>query len=312
MIRLLSQTDFNFMEKRRPALILSAVLLAASVASIAVRGLNFGVDFTGGTVMEVGYERAVALGDVRSRLASSGIENATVQHFGSAREVLIRIALDDGVAQAELSNRILDALRQDDEVVLRRVEFVGPRVGEELREDGGLAMLYALVGILLYVAFRFEYRFALGAVVALIHDVMITIGFFALTGIEFDLSVLAAVLAVIGYSLNDTIVIYDRIREGFMRLRKRTGIQPELVVNASINKTLSRTLVTSLTTMFVVISLFLFGSEVIRGFTVAMMVGIVIGTYSSVYIAGASLLFLGLRVENMMPVKKEGEEFGRP
>ena len=311
-MRLLSQTNFNFMEKRKPALILSSVLLLVSVVSIAVRGLSFGVDFTGGTVMEVGYEQAVALGDVRSHLAASGIENATVQHFGSAREVLIRVALDGELAQAELSNRILDALRQEGDVVLRRVEFVGPRVGEELREDGGLAMLYALIGILLYVAFRFEYRFAFGAVVALIHDVMITMGFFSLTGIEFDLSVLAAVLAVIGYSLNDTIVIYDRIREGFLKLRKRTGVQPEPVVNASINRTLARTLVTSLTTMFVVIALFLLGSEVIRGFTIAMMVGIVVGTYSSIYIAGASLLFLGLRVENMMPVKKEGEEFGRP
>ncbi len=311
-MRLLSQTSFDFMEKRRLALIVSSVLLVASVASIAVRGLDFGVDFTGGTVMEVGYEQAAALEDVRSHLVASGIESATVQHFGSAREVLIRVPLDDGLAQAELSNRILDALRQGGEVALRRVEFVGPRVGEELREDGGFAMLYALVGILLYVAFRFEYRFAFGAVVALVHDVAITIGFFSLTGIEFDLSVLAAVLAVIGYSLNDTIVIYDRIREGFMKLRKRTGVQPESLVNTAINRTLARTLVTSLTTMFVVIALFLFGSEVIRGFTIAMMVGIVVGTYSSVYIAGASLLFLGLRTESMMPVKKEGEEFGRP
>lgn len=311
-MQLLTQTRFDFMAQRRLALVVSSVLLVVSLLSIALRGLNFGVDFTGGTVMEVGYDQPADLERVRSRLVSSGIESASVQHFGSAREVLIRIALDGSLAQAELSNRVLDELRQDGEVTLRRVEFVGPRVGEELREDGGLAMLYALIGILLYVAFRFEYRFAFGAVIALIHDVVITTGFFSLFGIEFDLSVLAAVLAVIGYSLNDTIVVYDRIREGFLRVRRRTGIEVEPIVNTAINRTLARTIVTSLTTMFVVVALFALGSEVIRGFTIAMMVGIVVGTYSSIYVAGASLLFLGLRAENMLPVKKEGEEFGRP
>lgn len=300
------------MEKRGLAFGVSLALILISVASISLRGLNFGVDFTGGTIIEVGYEEAVDLESVRGRLSAAGLENVSVQHFGSAKDVLIRAALDDGVAQAELSNKVLDGLRKDGDVKLRRVEFVGPRVGEELREDGGLAMLYALIGILLYVAFRFEYRFAFGSVIALVHDVLVTIGFFSVTGIEFDLSVLAAVLAVIGYSLNDTIVVYDRIRENFLKLRKRTGVKVGAVIDSAINKTLARTLVTSVTTMLVLIALFVLGSEVIRGFTVAMMVGIVVGTYSSIYVAGSSLLFLGLSAESMMQVKKEGEEFGRP
>ncbi len=311
-MRLLGETKLEFMQKRRLALGVSLVLVVLSLVSLGLRGLNFGVDFTGGTVIEVGYEEAVALDDVRERLAAAGLDDVSAQHFGSVKDVLIRAALDGGRTQSELSNRVLEELQRDGGVTLRRVEFVGPRVGEELREDGGLAMLYALLGILLYVAFRFEYRFAFGAVIALIHDVLLTIGFFSVTGVEFDLSVLAAVLAVIGYSLNDTIVVYDRIRESFMKIRKRTGVRVDAVVNFAINKTLARTLVTSMTTMLVLIALFALGSEVIRGFTVAMMIGIVVGTYSSIYIAGASLLFLGLRAENMMQVKKEGEEFGRP
>ncbi len=300
------------MEKRGLAFAVSAALLLISAVSLALRGLNFGVDFTGGTIIEVGYQEAADLESVRARLSASGLENTSVQHFGSAKDVLIRAALDETAEQAELSNRVLDELRKDGDVKLRRVEFVGPRVGEELREDGGLAMLYALIGILLYVAFRFEYRFAFGAVIALVHDVLVTLGFFSVTGIEFDLSVLAAVLAVIGYSLNDTIVVYDRIRENFLKLKKRTGVKVGAIINLAINKTLARTLVTSVTTMLVLVALFVLGSEVIRGFTVAMMVGIVVGTYSSIYVAGSSLLFLGLSAESMTQVKKEGEEFGRP
>ena len=311
-MRLLGETNLGFMEKRGIAFSVSLALMVLSLVSLGWRGLNFGVDFTGGTVIEVGYSEAVALDRVRESLAAAGLGGASVQHFGSARDVLIKVALDEGAAQAEISNRVLEELRRGDDVKLRRVEFVGPRIGEELREDGGLAMLYALLGILLYVAFRFEYRFAFGAVIALIHDVLLTMGFFSVTGVEFDLSVLAAVLAVIGYSLNDTIVVYDRVRETFLKIRRRTGTKVEAVINLAINKTLARTLVTSMTTMLVLAALFVLGSEVIRGFTVAMMVGLVVGTYSSVYIAGASLLFFGLRVEHMIPAKKEGEEFGRP
>lgn len=311
-MRFLGDTNLQFMDQRKLAFSVSLVLVLVSVAVLAWRGLNFGVDFTGGTIIEVGYDRPVALDEVRSRLVGAGMDNVSVQHFGSARDVLIRVALDESANQAELSNRVLRELRRGGEVTLRRVEFVGPRVGEELREDGGLAMLYALLGILLYVAFRFEYRFAFGAIIALIHDVALTIGFFAMTGVEFDLSVLAAVLAVIGYSLNDTIVVYDRIRESFLRLKRRTGVEVASIVNSAINRTLARTVITSLTTMLVLVALFVLGSEVIRGFTIAMMVGVVVGTYSSIYVAGASLLFLGLRAENMMKVKKEGEEFGRP
>ncbi len=311
-MRLLGDTHLEFMRGRKLAFGISLTLVLIALASLALRGLNFGVDFTGGTIIEVGYEEPVALERVREHLAAAGLDNMSVQHFGSAKDVLIRAALSEDVAQAELSNRVLAELKRDGEVVLRRVEFVGPRVGEELREDGGLAMLYALLGILMYVAFRFEYRFAFGAVIALVHDVVLTMGFFSVIGIEFDLSVLAAVLAVIGYSLNDTIVVYDRIRENFLKLKKRTGVRVDSIIDRSINRTLARTLVTSLTTMLVLIALFALGSEVVRGFTVAMMVGIVVGTYSSIYVAGASLLFLGLRAENMMRVKKEGEEFGRP
>ncbi len=311
-MQLLGDTNLEFIGKRKLALGISLALVLVSLASLALRGLNFGVDFTGGTIIEVGYREAVALDDVRARLAGAGLEKASVQHFGGVKDVLIRAALDESIAQSELSNRVLEELRRDGDVKLRRVEFVGPRVGEELREDGGLAMLYALIGILLYVAFRFEYRFAVGAVIALIHDVLLTVGFFSVTGIEFDLSVLAAILAVIGYSLNDTIVVYDRIRENFLKIKRRTGAKVDSIVNFAINRTLARTLVTSMTTMLVLVALFALGSEVIRGFTVAMMVGVVVGTYSSVYVAGASLLFLGLRVENMMQVKKEGEEFGTP
>ncbi len=229
-----------------------------------------------------------------------------VQHFGTARDVLIRIPPHSDLSSAELSDNLVKALRAEDSAVeMRRQEFVGPQVGEELTEDGGLAMIYALICILIYVALRFEYRFAIGSVAALIHDVLITIGFFALFQIEFDLTVLAAVLAVIGYSLNDTIVVFDRIRENFRKMRKGTA---EEVVNHSLNQTLSRTLMTSITTLLVLIALYTFGGELIRGFATALIVGVLIGTYSSIYVASASALALGISKEDLMPVEKEGAE----
>ena len=300
------ETHFRFMEGRRIAMFFSAALLLIAIGSLALRSLQFGIDFTGGTLIEVGYPAGVELVGVRETLKQQGFEDAVVQHFGSAREVLIRIPPRNELTSAELSDRLVQALRdQEAGVEMRRQEFVGPQVGEELTEDGGLAMIYALIGILIYVALRFEYRFAIGSVAALAHDVIITLGFFALFGIEFDLTVLAAILAVIGYSLNDTIVVFDRIRENFRKMRKGSAIE---VINQSLNQTLSRTLMTSVTTLLVLIALYIFGGELIRGFAIALIVGVVIGTYSSIYVASTTALALGISKEDLMPVEKEGVE----
>ncbi|MGD8429590.1 MAG: protein translocase subunit SecF, partial [Ectothiorhodospiraceae bacterium] len=250
------ETHIDFLGRRKLAFLLSGLLMLASVIGLGVRGLNLGLDFTGGTLVEVGYPQPVKLDNVRSALADADFSDAVVQHFGTSKDVLIRLAPQKDT-NGKVSDRVLDALKADNQdASLRRVEFVGPQVGEHLTTQGGLAMLYALVGILIYVAFRFEYRFAVGSVAALVHDVLITLGFFAITGIEFDLTVLAALLAVIGYSLNDTIVVFDRIRENFIRVRKGT---PEGIVNISVNQTLSRTLMTSGTTLLVVLALYLIG-----------------------------------------------------
>ena len=306
--------QFEFMGKRRLAFVVSLVLLSIAIGAIAVRGLNLGIDFTGGTVVEAGYEQAVDLGEVRGALEAGGFDDAIVQHFGSAREVMIRLASEEGVEAAELSNQVISALREHDPTVdLRRVEFVGPQVGEELTQDGMLAMLYALGGILVYVAFRFEYRFAAGSVAALVHDITLIVGILALFQVSFDLTVLAALLAVIGYSLNDTIVVFDRIRENFIVMRKGTT---EEVMNASINQTLSRTIITSFTTLLVVMSLYLLGGELISGFALTLLLGVLVGTYSSIFVASSSALALGVSKFDLQPPEKEGaeaaEEVGRP
>ncbi|MCY3853628.1 MAG: protein translocase subunit SecF [Gammaproteobacteria bacterium] len=286
----------DFMGRARHAMVLSGGLLVLSIGSLLFQGLNLGVDFEGGTLIEVGYPAPVELDEIRGQLEAAGFDRAVVQHFGSAQDVLVRIKPDDR-PQSELSNQVLETLRgESQELQLRRVEYVGPQVGEELRDDGGLAMLYALGLILIYVALRFEYRFSFGAVIALIHDVILTIGFFSLTQIEFDLTVLAAILAVIGYSLNDTIVVFDRIRENFRALRRQSSTE---VLNVSINQTLSRTLMTSLTTLLVLFALFFFGGEVIHAFSIALIVGVIIGTYSSIYVAGSSLLVLGVSGQDL-------------
>ena len=298
--------DLDFMSRRRFAVVFSAVMLAVSVLSLAVRGLEFGIDFTGGTLVEVGYPAPVELEPVRATLDRAGFEGAVVQHFGTARDVLVRLAPRDDVNRAELSNRAFDALRARDPAVdLRRVEFVGPQVGEELTEQGGLAMLIALGAIFLYVMFRFEWKFSAGAVAALFHDVLITLGLFSVLGLSFDLTVLAAVLAVIGYSLNDTIVVFDRIRENFRRMRHGTS---ESIINRSLNQTLSRTLMTSLTTLLVLIALFFLGGELIHGFATTLIIGVFIGTYSSIYVASTLTLWLGVQKADLMPVRKEGAE----
>lgn len=293
------------MGKRRPAMFFSGVLILIALGSFLVRGLNLGIDFTGGTLVEVGFPQAVELPAVRDNLSQAGFADAVVQHFGTSRDVLIRLAPREELESAEISGRAFQSLQAlDSAVELRREEFVGPQVGEELTERGGLAMLYALIGILIYVGLRFEYRFAIGAVIALIHDVIITIGIFSILQVEFDLPVLAAVLAVIGYSLNDTIVVYDRIRENFRKMRKGEAIE---IINTSLIQTLSRTLVTSLTTLLVLLALFVFGGEIIHGFALALIIGVVVGTYSSIYVAGSSVIMMGVSKADLMPVKKEGE-----
>jgi preprotein translocase subunit SecF len=303
--------NFDFMGKRRLAMIMSVVLVVLSMILIVTRGLNLGIDFTGGTVVEIGYPQQADLDQVRKTLAENGFDRAVVQYFGSSKEVLIRLAPREGEEQSMIADHIIKLLKDASggKAKMSQVAFVGPQIGEELREDGGLAMLYALFGILIYVSFRFEYRFSLGAIIALLHDVVITIGFFALTRMEFDLTVLAAVLAVIGYSLNDTIVVYDRIRENFRIIRKSTTQE---IVNISINQTLSRTIVTSLTTLLVLLALSFLGGEVIHSFAVALIVGVVVGTYSSIYVASNAILAMGVSKEDLLPVEKEGVDDGMP
>lgn len=296
----------DFMGKRRLAIMLSTVLVVISLTALVTRGLNFGIDFTGGTLIEVGYPQAVELEPIRAALAESGFASAQVQHFGSSRDVLVRIAPQTDKESAQLSEDAKAALRQQNaDVETRRVEFVGPQVGEDLTEQGALAMIYALLGILIYIMVRFQWRFAPGAVIALIHDVVIIIGVFAVFQIEFDLTVLAALLAIIGYSLNDTIVVFDRIRENFRRMRKGTALE---IINTSLNQTISRTLMTSITTLLVLIALFVFGGEVIYDFSLALILGVVVGTYSSIYVASTVTLALGVTKADLMPAKVENKE----
>ncbi|MCP9339138.1 protein translocase subunit SecF [Stutzerimonas xanthomarina] len=287
----------NFMGVRHVAFALTVVLTLASLASLAVKGLNFGLDFTGGTLIELSYEQPVALDQVRSQLAGSGFNEAVVQSFGATTDVLVRMPGDDPL----LGERIAEALRGGEAgsaVTVKRVEFVGPAVGEELRDQGGLGMLLALGGILVYVAFRFQWKFGLGAVLSLFHDVILVLGVFSLFQISFDLTVLAAVLAVIGYSLNDTIVIFDRIRENFRMLRKAELLEN---INISTTQTLLRTLATSVSTLLAVGALMFFGGENLWGFSLALLIGVGAGTYSSVYVAGMLLVWLNLTREDLIP-----------
>ena len=283
-------------------MVFSALLLIVSIISLGLQGLKLGIDFTGGTLIEVGYQQTADLEDIRTKLASASYMGTNVQYFGSDTEVLIQLE-PQAISSAKLSSSIIQML--GDGIDVRRVEFVGPKVGEELTNDGGLALLYALIGILIYVAFRFEYRFALGSITALIHDVIITLGVFSILQIAFDLTVLAAILAVIGYSLNDTIVVFDRIRENFLSTRH---IEPMPIVNDALNQTLARTLMTSLTTLLVLLALFYLGGEVIHSFAGALIIGVVIGTYSSIFVASSMILALGISKEDILPSEKEKKE----
>ena len=298
------KTMFKLMEKRRIAALCSAVLIIVSLTSIFTRGLNLGIDFTGGTLVEVGFSESVELDNVRNALGGTEFSEATVQYFGSAKEILIRVAPKEDKNSADIGAELMALLSAEgQQAELRRQEFVGPQVGEELTEDGGLAMLAALAMIMVYVAIRFQMRFSVGAIAALAHDVIITVGFFSLTQLNFDLTVLAAILAVIGYSLNDTIVVYDRIRENFRRMRKESAFD---VLNISLNQTISRTIITSLTTLLVLAALFFVGGEIIHSFSAALIIGVMIGTYSSIYIASPVILALGVSKQDLMPVEKEG------
>tara|TARA_B100000795_G_scaffold203139_1_gene156802 strand:+ start:719 stop:1645 length:927 start_codon:yes stop_codon:yes gene_type:complete len=292
----------DFVGRRKYAMFFSAILLIVSITSMGLQGLKFGIDFTGGTLIELGYEKTADLESIRSKLISANFKGTNVQYFGSDTEVLIQLE-PQTASSAEISSSIIRMLGEGIDV--RRVEFVGPKVGEELTNDGGFAMLYALIGILIYVAFRFEYRFALGSIAALIHDVIITLGVFSLLQIEFDLTVLAAILAVIGYSLNDTIVVFDRIRENFLATRQ---VEPGSIINEALNQTLSRTLMTSFTTLLVLLALFYLGGEVIHSFAGALLIGVVIGTYSSIYVASSTILAMGISKEDMLPSEKEKKE----
>ncbi|OUR60661.1 protein-export membrane protein SecF [Colwellia sp. 39_35_sub15_T18] len=298
-----------FMKYRKIAMVFSALLMIAAITSLAVNKLNFGLDFTGGTLIEVGFDQAADLQKLRQLMKDNGHDDAKVQFYGSSRDVVIRLGLREDVKAEMLGNEILSILETGtgQKIDMRRIEFVGASVGDELAEQGGLAMLTALICILIYVAFRFEWRFAVGSVVALFHDVLLTLGLFSILGLEFDLTVLAAILAVIGYSLNDTIVVSDRIRENFRKIRDTL---PEDIINISLTQTLSRTFITSITTLLVLSALFFKGGALIHGFATALLFGVFVGTYSSIYVASLVALALGVSREDLIPevIEKEGEE----
>ncbi|MEJ2391139.1 MAG: protein translocase subunit SecF [Gammaproteobacteria bacterium] len=302
--------NFDFLGKGRYAAILSVLLVTTSIGSLIYQGLNLGLDFKGGIQIELGYQHLVSPEAVRKELDAAGYPDAVVQSIGeSGKDLTISIADKGKLTKAQVTNKVIAVLQKDskDQIDVRRRDFVGSKVGKELRDKGGIAMLLALGGIMIYVMLRFEWRFALGAIVATIHDVLITIGFFSVFQWPFDLTVLAAVLAIIGYSLNDTVVVYDRIRENFRKMRKGTTLQ---ITNAAMNQTLSRTVMTSFTTMLVVSAMFFFGGPSIRGFSLALIIGIIVGTYSSIYVASAMVLALKVDRRHLMPVPKQTEGDG--
>jgi preprotein translocase subunit SecF len=303
----MNTSNINFIGNRNIAMLFSGILMVLSIISLSTRGLQMGIDFTGGTLIEVGYQKAADLTVLRNTLDTEGFNDATVQNFGTAKDVLIRLKPHDGVSSADLSTKVLEAINKTttEPASVRRVEFVGPQVGDDLAEDGFLALLYSTLGILIYIAWRFEWKFSAGAVIATLHDVVVTLGLFSALGLEFDLTVLAAVLALIGYSLNDTIVVYDRIRENFRLFR---NMSTEEIMNISVNVTLSRTIMTSLTVILVLVSLFFLGGEIIHNFSIVLLFGVFFGTYSSIFIASPMALILGISPEDLMIPIKEGAD----
>ncbi|RUO75275.1 protein translocase subunit SecF [Idiomarina seosinensis] len=310
-MRELINTDerIPFMRFRGVFAIISGLLIVASIISLSVNKLNLGLDFTGGTLIEVGFQQPADLPQVRNVLSDTGFEDAVVQNYGTQKDLLIRLEPRTDVKAEQLGTTILESLRSniDQNIEMRRIEFVGPNVGDEFIEQGGLAMLTALICILIYVALRFEWRLAVGAVAALAHDVIITLGLFSILGLEFDLTVLAALLAVIGYSINDTVVVCDRIRETFRKFAKLTPLQ---TVNRALTDTLSRTIVTSVTTILVLLTLFFLGGPLIHGFSTALLFGVIIGTYSSIFVASSVAISFGVSRDDLMPteVEKEGAD----
>ncbi len=299
--------NIRFMDNRKYAFVFSGLLMLISIISLAINGLKLGLDFTGGTLVEANYQQAADLNQLREVLTKHGFQDPSVQYFGSTKDVLIRLKPTQGMTNQQVNTKVLAIINVDKQqkVDIRRVEFVGPQVGKTLAEDGFLALLYSTIGILIYVAWRFEWKFSTGAVIATFHDVIVTLGLFSVFKIEFDLTVLAAILALIGYSLNDTIVVYDRIRENFRLLR---DVSTTEIMDISINVTLSRTIMTSFTVVLVLISLFLLGGEVIHNFSIALLFGVAFGTYSSIFIASPTVLLLGISAEDLMiPIKEGGE-----
>lgn len=300
------QRDIPFMRSARTTILISALLFAAAIALLIARGLNLSIEFTGGTLIEARYAQSAQLDLIREVLAKKGFTDVSVQSFGSAKDVLIRLPNQEGVSNETLSEQVRDTLRaQDSSVELRRVEFVGPQIGEELVNDGGLALILVSIGIMLYLAMRFEWRFSIGAIVATAHDVIIILGLFALFQWEFSLSVLAAVLAILGYSVNDTVVVFDRIRENFRKMR--AGTVPEIIDNA-ITRTLSRTVMTAFTTQLMVLAILFLGGETLYYFALTLTIGILVGIYSSVFVASPIVVWLGIARANLLPAKKEDEE----
>jgi preprotein translocase subunit SecF len=301
--------NIDFMSQRKVGLIVSTVLSVAALVLVLLRGLNFGIDFTGGVLVEVAYPQAVKLEEVREHLGHGGYERAVVQYFGSSSAVLIRLPPLEGEADsAQVSTHILQALGNDQQITLRRIEFVGPQVGDELATAGGLAMLFAFLGIMIYIAFRFEWKFSVGAIAALIHDALMVLGFLSVFRVEFDVTTLAAILALIGYSNNETIVIFDRVRENLIEQR-RSGVLE--VVNLSVNQTLLRSVITHLTTLLVLTALFALGGQSVHSFSVALMVGVIVATYSSIYVSTNLAVLLGVSREDLMPAQEE-EADGMP
>lgn len=301
------RTNIDFMRWRTVGLVLSTAINLAAVASLFIQGLNLGIEFTGGTVVELAYQEAPDLEHIRGVIKTSDFGGGTVQNFGGANNVLLRLPPSDNIAGTEAASADYTARLEKllPGAKVRRVEFVGPQVGDELATDGIIASLIALGGILVYVMLRFTFKFSVGAIIATVHDVMVILGFFSISRLEFDLTALAAVLAIMGYSLNDTIVIFDRIRENFRSIRKMPPID---VMNLSLNQTLSRTINTHVVTSLSVFALFFFGGELIHGFSIAFLIGIVVGTYSSIYVATASVLALGATRQELLPIQKEGAE----
>ena len=301
-------TNIDFIGNRKIALIFSGILTFISIVSLAINGLEMGIDFTGGTLIEVSYQQSADLEQLRKTLDEISFTDATVQNFGTSKDVLIRLKPHDDMQNKDISAKIVNAINQTtkDPVKVRRIEFVGPQVGDDLAMDGFLSLLYSTIGILIYIAWRFEWKFSVGAIIATLHDVIVTLGVFSIFHLEFDLTVLAAILTLIGYSLNDTIVVYDRIRENFLELRNMTT---ENIMNHAINVTLSRTIMTSITVTLVLVSLFFLGGETIHNFSLAMLFGVVFGTYSSIFIASPAALMLGISPADLIVPVKEGVDF---